>query len=64
MAVFNNVQMDRRTDPSMDRIYEALVHWADAILIASPIPVGGCLLALFKMAEPTNCVAEPDYDQQ
>ena len=43
-------------DDQMDRIYEALVHWADAILIASPIRWGAASSLYFKMAERLNCV--------
>jgi nitrite reductase/ring-hydroxylating ferredoxin subunit/multimeric flavodoxin WrbA len=40
----------------MDQIYEALVHWADAIIIASPIRWGAASSLYFKMAERLNCV--------
>lgn len=45
-------------DPSdqMDRVYEAFVHWADAILIATPIRWGAASSLYFKMAERLNCV--------
>ncbi|MGO8923047.1 MAG: Rieske 2Fe-2S domain-containing protein [Xanthobacteraceae bacterium] len=36
----------------MDQVYEALVHWADAIIIASPIRWG----ASSSLAERLNCV--------
>ena len=35
---------------------EALVHWADAIVIASPIRWGAASSLYFKMAERLNCV--------
>jgi multimeric flavodoxin WrbA/nitrite reductase/ring-hydroxylating ferredoxin subunit len=47
-------QMDE--NDQMDCIYEALVHWADAILIASPIRWGAASSLYFKMAERLNCV--------
>ena len=47
-------QMDD-TD-QMDQVYEALVHWADAVIIASPIRWGAASSLYFKMAERLNCV--------
>ena len=47
-------QMDA-TD-QMDQVYEALVHWADAIIISSPIRWGAASSLYFKMAERLNCV--------
>src|SRR5215467_13687238 len=40
----------------MDHVYEALVHWADAVIIASPIRWGAASSLYFKMAERLNCV--------
>src|SRR5450755_4889231 len=40
----------------LDRVYEALVHWADAIIVASPIRWGAASSLYFKMAERLNCV--------
>jgi nitrite reductase/ring-hydroxylating ferredoxin subunit/multimeric flavodoxin WrbA len=40
----------------MERVYEALVHWADAVIIASPIRWGAASSLYFKMAERLNCV--------
>ena len=40
----------------LDRVYEALVHWADAIIVASPIRWGAPSSLYFKMAERLNCV--------
>lgn len=40
----------------MDRVYETLVHWADAIIVASPIRWGAASSLYFKMAERLNCV--------
>jgi nitrite reductase/ring-hydroxylating ferredoxin subunit/multimeric flavodoxin WrbA len=47
-------QMD--SSDQMDQVYEALVHWADAIVIASPIRWGAASSLYFKMAERLNCV--------
>lgn len=45
-------------DPSdqMDRVYEAVVHWADAIILATPIRWGSASSLYFKMVERLNCV--------
>src|SRR5665647_1869382 len=40
----------------MDQVHEALVHWADAIIISSPIRWGAASSLYFKMAERLNCV--------
>ena len=40
----------------MERVYETLVHWADAIIVASPIRWGTASSLYFKMAERLNCV--------
>lgn len=47
-------QMDK-TD-QMDVVYEAFVHWADAIVIATPIRWGNASSLYYKMAERMNCV--------
>ena len=47
-------QMDG--DDQLDRVYEALVHWADAIIVATPIRWGAASSLYFKMAERLNCV--------
>jgi multimeric flavodoxin WrbA/nitrite reductase/ring-hydroxylating ferredoxin subunit len=47
-------QMDE-TD-QMDRIYEALVHWADVILVATPIRWGAASSLYYKMIERMNCI--------
>jgi nitrite reductase/ring-hydroxylating ferredoxin subunit/multimeric flavodoxin WrbA len=45
-------------DPAdqMDRVYDALVFWADVIVIATPIRWGSASSLYFKMAERLNCV--------
>ncbi|GMV20905.1 MAG: hypothetical protein AMXMBFR57_08540 [Acidimicrobiia bacterium] len=40
----------------MDQVYEAIVHWADVILIATPIRWGGASALYYKMVERLNCV--------
>ncbi len=40
----------------MDVVYEALVHWADVLLIATPIRWGAASSLYFKMAERMNCI--------
>lgn len=47
-------QMDPRDE--LDVVYEALVHWADVVLIATPIRWGAASSLYFKMAERLNCV--------
>jgi multimeric flavodoxin WrbA len=40
----------------LDAVYEALVFWADIVLIATPIRWGSPSSLYFKMAERLNCV--------
>jgi len=47
-------QMD--PDDQMDQVYEAVVHWADVILLATPIRWGSASSLYFRMAERLNCV--------
>jgi len=47
-------QMD--ADDQLDRIYEGIVHWADAIVVATPIRWGGASSLYYKMAERMNCI--------
>jgi nitrite reductase/ring-hydroxylating ferredoxin subunit/multimeric flavodoxin WrbA len=47
-------QMD--AEDQLDRVYEALVHWADAIIVATPIRWGAASSLYFKMAERLNCI--------
>jgi nitrite reductase/ring-hydroxylating ferredoxin subunit/multimeric flavodoxin WrbA len=47
-------QMD--TKDQMDQVYEILVHWADAVIVSSPIRWGAASSLYFKMAERLNCV--------
>ncbi len=45
-------------DPTdqLDRVYEAIVHWADVILIATPIRWGNASSLYYKMIERMNCI--------
>ncbi len=47
-------QMDQADQ--MDQVYDALVHWADAVIVATPIRWGAASSLYFKMAERLNCV--------
>jgi nitrite reductase/ring-hydroxylating ferredoxin subunit/multimeric flavodoxin WrbA len=47
-------QMDQ--DDELEVVYEALVHWADVVLIATPIRWGAASSLYFKMAERLNCI--------
>lgn len=47
-----------QADPNdeLDRVYEAIIHWADVILVATPIRWGAPSALYFKLAERLNCV--------
>lgn len=47
-----------QADPTdqMERVYEALVFWADVVIIATPIRWGAASSLYFKMAERMNCI--------
>ena len=47
-------QMD--PNDQLDRVYDALIHWADVVLVATPIRWGAASSLYFKMAERLNCV--------
>ncbi len=47
-------QMD--SNDQMDQVYEGLVHWADAVIVATPIRWGAASSLYFKMAERLNCI--------
>ncbi|HEY7411009.1 MAG TPA: Rieske 2Fe-2S domain-containing protein [Vicinamibacteria bacterium] len=40
----------------LDRVYEALVHWGDVVLVATPIRWGAASSLYFRMAERMNCI--------
>ena len=45
-------------DPSdqLDQVYEAIVHWADVILVSTPIRWGAASSLYYKMVERMNCI--------
>jgi nitrite reductase/ring-hydroxylating ferredoxin subunit/multimeric flavodoxin WrbA len=47
-------QMDDKDE--LTAVYEALVHWADVVLVATPIRWGAASALYFKMAERLNCI--------
>jgi multimeric flavodoxin WrbA/nitrite reductase/ring-hydroxylating ferredoxin subunit len=47
-------QMDDKDE--LTPVYEALVHWADVVLVSTPIRWGQASSLYFKMAERLNCV--------
>ncbi len=47
-------QMDPKDQ--LDQVYEALVHWADVLIIGTPIRWGSASSLYYKMAERLNCI--------
>ena len=47
-------QMD--PDDQLDRVYEAIVHWGDVFLVATPIRWGSASSLYYKMIERMNCI--------
>ena len=47
-------QMD--PNDQLDRVYEAMVHWSDAIIVTTPIRWGAASSLYFKMVERFNCM--------
>lgn len=47
-------QMDSKDQ--MDRVYEGVVHWADVIVVATPIRWGSASSLYYKMIERMNCI--------
>jgi nitrite reductase/ring-hydroxylating ferredoxin subunit/multimeric flavodoxin WrbA len=47
-------QMD--PNDQLDQVYEALVHWGDVFLVATPIRWGAPSSLYFKMVERMNCI--------
>lgn len=47
-------QMDKTDE--LTEVYEALVHWGDVVILATPIRWGAASSLYFKMAERLNCV--------
>jgi hypothetical protein len=54
-------QMDSKDE--MDQVYEALVHWADAVIVSSPT-VGSGVIALFQDGRAAELRAERGHDPQ
>jgi multimeric flavodoxin WrbA len=47
-------QMDK--SDQMERVYEAFVHWADVMLVSTPIRWGAASSLYYKMVERMNCI--------
>jgi len=47
-------QMD--PEDEMEKVYDSLVHWADVVLLSTPIRWGSASSLYFKMTERLNCV--------
>jgi nitrite reductase/ring-hydroxylating ferredoxin subunit/multimeric flavodoxin WrbA len=47
-------QMDDKDQ--MEQVYEAVVHWADVILVSTPIRWGNASSLYYKMIERMNCI--------
>jgi len=47
-------QMDK--EDQMEQVYEAMVHWADVVLLATPIRWGASSALYYRMVERLNCV--------
>jgi nitrite reductase/ring-hydroxylating ferredoxin subunit/multimeric flavodoxin WrbA len=47
---------ERDPDDQLTAVYEGLVHWADVVLIATPIRWGNASSLYYKMIERLNCV--------
>lgn len=47
---------ERDPDDQLTPVYEGLVHWADVVLVATPIRWGNASSLYYKMIERLNCV--------
>ena len=47
-------QMD--PEDQLDRVYEAIVHWADVFVVSTPIRWGNASSLYYKMVERMNCI--------
>jgi nitrite reductase/ring-hydroxylating ferredoxin subunit/multimeric flavodoxin WrbA len=47
---------EREPEDQLTAVYEGLVHWADVVLLATPIRWGAASSLYFKMAERLNCI--------
>ena len=48
----------------MDQVYEGVVHWADVIVVATPIRWGGASSLYYKMIERMNCIQNQETDRE
>ena len=49
-------EMCIRDRDQMDRVYEGVVHWADVIVVSTPIRWGNASSLYYKMVERMNCI--------
>ena len=47
---------ERDPDDGLTPVYDGLVHWADVVLVATPIRWGAASSLYFKMVERLNCI--------
>jgi nitrite reductase/ring-hydroxylating ferredoxin subunit/multimeric flavodoxin WrbA len=47
---------ERESEDQLTAVYEGLVHWADVVLLATPIRWGSASSLYYKMIERLNCV--------
>jgi nitrite reductase/ring-hydroxylating ferredoxin subunit/multimeric flavodoxin WrbA len=47
---------ERDPEDQLTAVYEGLVHWADVVLLATPIRWGSAAALYYRMAERLNCV--------
>jgi multimeric flavodoxin WrbA len=47
---------ERDPEDQLSQVYEGLVHWADVVVVATPIRWGSASSLYFKMAERMNCI--------
>ena len=47
---------ERDPEDQLTPVYEGLVHWADVVLLATPIRWGAAAALYFRMAERLNCI--------
>jgi multimeric flavodoxin WrbA len=47
---------ERDPEDQLTAVYEGLVHWADVVLVATPIRWGAASSLYFEMAERLNCI--------
>lgn len=43
-------------EDQMEKVYEGIVHWADVIVVSTPIRWGGASSLYYKMVERMNCI--------